>query len=58
MESEVIEVPEAPPRRTDRRLCDHCGASAATCRSHAWLSGRACCQACDESGRDHDNEAD
>jgi hypothetical protein len=43
----VIDVPETDkPRRTDHKLCAHCGGSAAGCRSHAWLSGRMCCAGC------------
>lgn len=50
----VIDVPDAPARRTDRRNCDHCQATAAGCRSHKWLSGRLCCDLCPG---DHDGGA-
>jgi len=42
----VIEVSETDTRRTDRKTCRHCEASAAGCRSNAWLRGRNCCDAC------------
>lgn len=48
----MIETPETDERRTDRRACPHCEASAADCRSHKWLSGRLCCQQC---RGDHDD---
>lgn len=46
--------PDPNPRRTDRRTCPYCEASAAGCRSLEWLRGRRCCDAC--SG-DHDEAA-
>lgn len=43
----VIDVPEPETtRRTDRRLCPHCEASASGCRSNEWLRGRLCCESC------------
>jgi hypothetical protein len=42
----VIDVPDVPPRRSDRKTCPYCEASAAGCRSNAWLRGRNCCAAC------------
>jgi hypothetical protein len=47
---ENIDVPE---RRVDRKTCAYCEASAAGCRSVAWLRGRNCCEACDGN---HDQE--
>lgn len=47
----MIEVPDAPPRRTDCKTCQHCDASAAGCRSNYWLRGRLCCELCEG---DHD----
>ena len=41
----------APTRRTDRKPCQHCDASAAGCRSVKWLRGQACCDRCQ---LDHD----
>lgn len=46
-------TPDTPPRRTDRKLCPACEASAAGCRSNEWLRGRRCCDAC--TG-DHDDQ--
>lgn len=43
--------PNATPRRTDRKPCPHCDASAAGCRSVAWLRGSPCCESCPS---DHD----
>lgn len=43
----MIDVPETDNnRRTDRKTCTHCEASAAGCRSNYWLRGRNCCEAC------------
>jgi hypothetical protein len=42
----TIRVPDAPPKRTDRKRCPVCDASAAGCRSSEWLAGRRCCRAC------------
>ena len=41
-----LENIDVPPRRTDRRLCVHCEASAATCKALVWLRGEAnrCCE--------------
>ena len=48
----MIDVPDTQtPRRTDRKLCAHCEASASGCRSNEWLRGRRCCTAC---AGDHD----
>lgn len=47
----MIEVPDVPPRRRDRNTCRHCEASAAGCRSVAWLRGSNCCGLC---AGDHD----
>jgi hypothetical protein len=47
----VIEVPDVAERRTDRKTCPTCEASAAGCRSNEWLRGRLCCEAC---AGDHD----
>jgi hypothetical protein len=46
--------PDEKPRRLDRKVCAHCEASAAGCRSNEWLRGRRCCARC---GGDHDAEA-
>lgn len=51
----MIDVPDTFDRRTDRRPCQHCEASAAGCRSHKWLSGRLCCDRC---RADHDAEVE
>jgi hypothetical protein len=44
---------DVPPRRTDHESCRWCEATAASCRSHEWMTkGRQrCCAVC--SG-DHD----
>ena len=42
-----LENIDVPPRRTDRRTCPYCEASAAGCRSNKWLRARFCCEACD-----------
>ena len=49
----TINIPDAPPRRTDRRPCDCCDCSAAGCRSYQWLANKLCCTAC---RGDHDQE--
>jgi hypothetical protein len=38
--------PDVAPRRTDRKICPTCEASAAGCRSLHWLAGRYCCESC------------
>ena len=45
---------DVPPRRLDRKTCAYCEASAAGCRSNAWLRRANCCEAC---AGDHDAEA-
>lgn len=42
----MIGVPEPAQRRTDRRTCPNCEASASGCRSVEWLRGRRCCDSC------------
>jgi hypothetical protein len=42
----MIEVPDTPPRRRDRRVCTYCEASPQACRSNEWLRGRRCCEVC------------
>lgn len=42
----MIGTTDVPPRRTDRKHCTYCEASAAGCRSNAWLRGRNCCETC------------
>ena len=37
---------QATERRTDRKTCAACEASAAGCRSNEWLRGRRCCERC------------
>lgn len=37
---------QAAERRTDRKTCPACEASAAGCRSNEWLRGRRCCERC------------
>ena len=49
----MIDVPEPAQRRTDRRTCDSCEASASDCRSVEWLRSRLCCSACPG---DHDTD--
>ena len=49
---ENIDVPE---RRKDRRHCERCGTSAATCRSIAWMLAHNCCAVCPGN---HDTEED
>lgn len=52
-----LESIDVPPRRQDRKPCEHCEASAATCRAVTWLNGgrgsRGCCERCIG---DHDAE--
>lgn len=47
--------PDQKPRRTDKKPCPSCDASAAGCRSVEWLAGRLCCTAC-RSDHDTTNE--
>ena len=46
---------EIKPRRADRKVCAHCEATPASCRSREWLSGRRCCEAC---AGNHDDAID
>jgi hypothetical protein len=48
-----LENIDVPPRRTDRKHCQHCEASAAGCRAHRWMTGFLCCPACFGN---HDNQ--
>lgn len=41
-----LESIDVPPRRTDRKTCPSCEATASGCRGHKFLSGRYCCEQC------------
>jgi hypothetical protein len=51
----VIEVPDPPERRRDRKTCRWCEATPQWCRSHEWLHSRRCCEAC---GGNHDADTE
>jgi len=47
---------ETDPKPRSRKLCPGCETSPSSCRSHRWLSGRCCCDDCEQRNGEHDGE--